>query len=66
MQKQFMRRFKIMRYANNQAKRSHEPARTSAQCFVDAHAAVYNVFNLSRRSVSVEHYRYFRLRAFAT
>jgi putative transposase len=37
-----------------------------AQCFLNAHAAVYNLFNLGRHLVSAENYRYFRLRAFAT
>jgi putative transposase len=37
-----------------------------AQRFLNAHAAVHNLFNLGRHLVSVENYRYFRLRAFAT
>ena len=37
-----------------------------AQRFLNAHAAVYNLFNLGRHLVSAENYRYFRLRAFAT
>jgi putative transposase len=37
-----------------------------AQRFSDAHAAVYNLFNLGRHLVSAENYRHFRLRAFAT
>jgi putative transposase len=37
-----------------------------AQRFLNAHAAVYNLFNLGRHLVSAENYRYFRLRAFAS
>jgi putative transposase len=37
-----------------------------AQRFLGAHAAVYNLFNLGRHFVSVENYRYFRQRAFAS
>lgn len=37
-----------------------------AQRFLCTHAAVYNLFNLSRRQISAEHYRLFRLRAFAS
>jgi putative transposase len=37
-----------------------------AQRFLGAHAAVYNLFNLGRRLVSAENYRYFRQRAFAS
>jgi putative transposase len=37
-----------------------------AQRFLGAHAVVYNLFNLGRHLVSVENYRYFRLRAFAS
>jgi putative transposase len=37
-----------------------------AQRFLNAHAAVHNLFNLGRHLVSAENYRYFRLRAFAT
>jgi putative transposase len=36
------------------------------QRFLNAHAAVHNLFNLGRHLVSAENYRYFRLRAFAT
>ena len=36
-----------------------------AQRFLAAHAAVSNLFNLGRHLVSVENYRYFRLRVFA-
>ena len=65
-------------YANNRAELSHEPTRVrergmrkfksmkQAQRFLGAHAAVYNLFNLGRHLVSVENYRYFRMRAFAT
>jgi putative transposase len=64
-------------YANNRCELSHEPTRVrerrmrkfksmgQAQRFLNAHAAVYNLFNLGRHLVSVESYRYFRLRAFA-
>ena len=66
------------RYANNRCELSHEPTRVrergmrkfksmhQAQRFLNAHAAVYNLFNLGRHLVSAENYRYFRLRAFAT
>jgi putative transposase len=37
-----------------------------AQRFLNAHAAVYNLFNLGRHLVSAENYRFFRLRAFAS
>ena len=37
-----------------------------AQRFLNAHAAVYSLFNLGRHLVSAENYRYFRLRAFAS
>jgi hypothetical protein len=37
-----------------------------AQRLLNADAAVYNLFNLGRDLVSVENYRYFRLRAFAS
>jgi putative transposase len=65
-------------YANNHAELSHERTRVrergmrkfksiqQAQRFLGAHAAVYNLFNLGRHLVSAEHYRYFRLRAFAS
>ncbi len=64
--------------ANNRAELSHEPTRVreqgmrkfksmqQAQRFLNAHAAVHNLFNLGRHLVSAENYRYFRLRAFAT
>ena len=65
-------------YANNRAELSHQPTRvrersmrkfksiTQAQLFLDAHAAVYNLFNLGRHLVSAVHYRLFRKRAFAS
>ncbi len=65
-------------YANNRCELSHEPTRVrergmrkfksmeQAQRFLNAHAAVYNSFNLGRHLVSAENYRYFRLRAFAS
>ena len=65
-------------YANNRAEQSHEATRgrergmrkfksmKQAQRFLNAHAAVYNLFNLGRHLVSAETYRYFRLRSFAS
>ena len=65
-------------YANNRAEQSHEPTRVrergmrrfkstrQAQRFLSAHAAVYNLFNLGRHLVSAKHYRFIRLRAFAS
>ena len=65
-------------YANNRAELSHQPTRVrergmrrfksvvQAQRFLDAHAAVYNLFNLGRHLVSAVHYRLIRLRAFAS
>jgi len=65
-------------YANNRAEQSHEATRVrergmrkfksmkQAQRFLNAHAAVYNLFNLGRHLVSAETYRYFRLRSFAS
>ena len=35
-----------------------------AQRFVSAHAAVQNLFNLSRHQVAAQHYRYLRISAF--
>jgi|TARA_B110001454_G_scaffold105436_1_gene99231 putative transposase len=64
--------------ANNRAELSHQPTRVrergmrkfksvkQAQRFLNAHAAVYNLFNLGRHLVSAETYRYFRLRSFAS
>ena len=63
-------------YANNRAELSHQPTRArergmrrfkstqQAQRFLNAHAAVYNLFNLGRHLVSAKNYRIFRLRAF--
>jgi len=65
-------------YANNRAELSHELTRVrergmrkfksmeQAQRFLNAHAAVYNLFDLGRHLVSAENYRLFRQRAFAT
>jgi putative transposase len=65
-------------YANNRCELSHEFTRVKergmrkfksmeqAQRFLNAHAAVYNLFNLGRQLVSAETYRYFRQRAFAS
>ena len=64
-------------YANNRAEQSHEPTRVrkrvmrrfkstgQVQRFLGAHATVYNLFNLGRRLVRVEHYRNLRGGAFA-
>jgi putative transposase len=64
-------------YANNRCELSHEPTRVGergmrkfksmhqAQRFLNAHAAVYNLFNLGWHLVSAETCRYFRQRAFA-
>ncbi len=65
-------------YANNRAELSHQPTRVrergmrkfksvkQAQRFLNAHAAVYNLFNLGRHLVSADTYRSFRLRSFAS
>jgi putative transposase len=65
-------------HTNNRCEQSHEPTRMiergmrkfksmeQAQRFLNAHAAVYNLFNLHRHSVSAENYRYFRLRVVAS
>ena len=65
-------------YANNRVELSHQPTRVrergmrkfkstrQAQRFLNAHAAVYNLFNLGRHLVSAKTYRFFRLRAFAS
>jgi putative transposase len=37
-----------------------------AQRFLNAHAAVHNLFNLGRYLVSAENYRFFRARAFSS
>ena len=65
-------------YANNRAELSHQPTRvrergmrrfksiTQAQRFLESHAAVYNLFNLHRHSLSRKYFKLFRLRSFAT
>ena len=67
----------IKQYENNRAEQSHEATRVrergmrkfksdrQAQRFLGAHAAVHNLFNLSRHLVSAEHYRNLRVSAFA-
>ena len=64
-------------YANNRAELSHQPTWVrerrmrhfksirQAQRFLTAHAAVHNLFNLSRHIISAKTYRFFPLRAFA-
>ncbi len=64
------------RYANNRIEQSHETTRVrergmrkfkskvQAQRFLDAHAAVQNLFNLGRHLVRAEHYRNLRVSAF--
>jgi putative transposase len=59
-------------YANNRAELSHQPTRVrergmrrfksprQAQRFLSIHAAVYNLFNLSRHLLSAIHYRFLR------
>ena len=66
------------KYANNRAELSQQLTRVrewcrwwfksmkQAQRFLNAHVAVYNLFNLARHVVSAEAYRYFRLRSFAS
>jgi putative transposase len=65
-------------YANNRAELSHQPARVrergmrrfksivQAQRFLGVHSVVYNLFNLGRHLISANHYRLFRMRAFAS
>jgi putative transposase len=65
-------------YANNRAELSHQPARArergmrkfksahQAQRFPITHAAIYNLFNLGRHSISAKHYRLLRERAVAS
>jgi putative transposase len=65
-------------YANNRAELSHQPTRVKergmrrfksidqAQRFLEAHAAVSNLFNLGRHLVSASNYRDLRQRAFAS
>ena len=64
-------------YANNRAEQSHESTRVrergmrrfksvgQAQKFLNAHAAVQNLFNLGRHLVGADHYRCLRIGAFA-
>ena len=64
-------------YENNRAEQSHEATRVrergmrkfksvrQAQRFLDAHAAVSNLFNLGRHLARAEHYRNLRESAFA-
>ena len=66
------------RYANNRAELSHQPTRVrergmrrfksmfQAQQFASVHAAVSNLFNLSRHLVAADHYRALRRSAFAS
>lgn len=63
-------------YSNNRAELSHQPTRVrervmrrfksinQAQRFLDTHAAVYNLFNLSRHLISANHFRCLRKNAF--
>ena len=63
-------------YSNNRAEQFHEATRVrergmrkfksvrQAQRFLDAHAAVSNLFNLGRHLVRAEHYRDLRMSAF--
>ena len=65
-------------YANNRAELSHQPTRVrerstrcfkssrQAQRFLGAHTAVYNLFNHGHHLVSAKHYRFLRMRAFAS
>ena len=65
-------------YANNRAEVSHQPTRgrergmrrfkstQQAQRFLSVHAMVYNLFNLGRHLISVEHYRLLRQRAYVS
>ena len=62
-------------YENNRVEQSHEATRArergmrkfksirQAQRFLDAHAAVHNLFNLGRHLVRAEHYRNLRMSA---
>ena len=64
------------RYANNRAEQSHEATGVrergmrkfkstgQAQRFLGTHAAVSNLFNLSRHLVGAQHYRDLRVSAF--
>ena len=63
-------------YENNRVEQSHEATQArergmrkfksirQAQRFLDAHAAVHNLFNLGRHLVRAEHYRNLRMSAF--
>jgi len=65
-------------YANNRAELSHQPtwvrergmrrfkSMTQAQRLLEAHAEVYNLFNLGRHCISASNYRMLRSRAFAS
>jgi len=65
-------------HANNRAELSHQPTRVRergmrrfksvahAQRFLGMHSVVYNLFNLGRHLISANHYRLFRMRAFAS
>jgi putative transposase len=65
-------------YANNRAELSHQPTRVrergmrrfksivQTQRFLGVHSTVYNLFNLGRHLTSAQHYRFFRMRAFAS
>jgi putative transposase len=65
-------------YANNRTELSHEPTRVrerdmrkfkaaaQAKQFLNAHAAVYDFFNLGRHLMSAANYRFFRQRAFVS
>ncbi len=66
------------RYANNRAELSHRPTRARERVMrrfkslqqaprcLTVHAAVCDLFNPGRHLVSAKHYRFFRLRAFAS
>ena len=65
-------------YANNRAELSHQPTRVrergmrrfksvqQAQRFLNAHAAIYNLFNLGRHLISAKNYRLLRMCAFTS
>ena len=64
-------------YANNRAEQSHEATRVrervmrrfkstrQAQRFLQAHASVYNLFNLGRHLIKASYYRNLRMSAFS-
>ena len=64
-------------YENNRAEQSHEATRVrervmrkfksawQAQCFLGAHAAASNLFNLGRHKVGAQHYPDLRISAFS-